>query len=1623
MKKIILLLLFAGMWGSVFAQSDKVKRLNDDQRVTQLFQQMQNGASLTKEQNEFLSPYWSRLKDNQPAAQRGPGGTPSVAAVTGYVRTVLSGQTYTQLAGGTTINTVGGLTSGTVDDGRVLITLPFTFTYDGTTYTQATMTTNGWVAMGDVVSTSFTPADFFTTTLPNSTIAAWFRDGNLNAGNGGSLVHGLDGTDVYVFEWRNSASDGSGGTSATLRYNAQVRIYGPASATPGRVELLYGTAGVGISTGASIGIEDATGGSGRYINALNGSITSTTTATAWVGNGNGYRFDPPPPIDASPTAATLPVGQLFGGTAYNLTVTIANNGTSNISAGYPVSYSVNGGPTITDATGGPAITVGNTAIYTFTGANALVPPVDGGLLDVTATVTVPGDGNAGNNTATIQTGRYAFPSQTVLAEDFNNPATFSGGTAGGPAGLTAGGGWLTLNQDGSTNAPFFVIPPPAGALTAFEGQSIANIFNRANGLSIDDYLITPQINGYDPAINIDSVVFYTRRRTAFSDSIDIRLSPGIGVPAGTSAASFTVRVAYIVSPFTPNYNRIAFRLNGSLPIGTTNYRVALRYLAFDGGSSGANTDAFAIDAFSIRRVAIPATPAIGVSGNSNAISNGSVTPSVTNNTDFRALPTTLGARALNFSIQNSGLAVLNLTGVPRVQITGANASDFTVTAQPAATVAVNGGSTAFTIEFDPSAAGTRTATVSIVHDGANTSTPFTFAIQGTGVTPISLATPYSDGFETMTIPDFSGGWTEEAVSGGLIDWQVLGNGANPTNTPFAGVQQAGVNTAGTFAGERRRILTPFFTAAGSSADAQLTFQFFKSTPTPTDNLEIYLSTNGGVTFALLTTIARVGTANQWELQTVPLPATQNNAGIQIAFEAVGGGGGAGNMFIDNVVVQVLSGPTAAITGNNNPVANGSVTPSLLNFTDFGIANTGAALRLHGGVRNLEQTAALNRSRAKSVSTQGKARSQATDAKNAVTVSESSTKGSGGNSIQALPGTITRTYTITNSGVSNLTIGTISFTGANASDFTVTTPPTSPIAPSASTTFQVTFNPSGDGVRNAIVSIVTNDAANNPYTFAIRGTGITSLTLPYVETFTGVPAGWTIQGIIGDPIWFLSNPITLPNGSTGQSAQANFFNAGTGSIGILQSPFLTLQGTTNPVLQFDVAYRTFNTEDDQIEVVISTDGGTTFQTGTPVLYNKSFATVPSMATLPPDNSGYEPAAVTEWRHETVNLTQFAGQSDLIIGFRGTSQFGNNAFLANVVIVDAASIAVIPVSGNGSQTAAGATVNFTNFGSGGNLYITRFNNTPPSQASPVFATNGSATTQQGSTFTPSTLGNRWWSISYDGQDYLATALAYSAAFDITALPGATNPNNLYVIKRIDRTASWQANSTTTAGNTLTAAGQTRFSDFGIGGDPGDNVLPVDLTGFTGRSLAQGITLNWATGTERDNLGFEVQRKEENTEEFVALADYRTNPQQLRGNGTTVQAHNYTFADNAVENGKTYTYRLVSVDLDGARHTYPQTVAVRAEGVITKAYSFGLMQNYPNPFNPSTVITYEVAKTSDVRLEVYDMLGRKITTLVSERKNAGRYSVNFNSLPLNLASGVYFYQLRAGEFNKSLKFILIK
>ncbi|GBD86928.1 bacterial leucyl aminopeptidase precursor [bacterium BMS3Abin03] len=190
---------------------------------------------------------------------------------------------------------------------------------------------------------------------------------------------------------------------------------------------------------------------------------------------------------------------------------------------------------------------------------------------------------------------------------------------------------------------------------------------------------------------------------------------------------------------------------------------------------------------------------------------------------------------------------------------------------------------------------------------------------------------------------------------------------------------------------------------------------------------------------------------------------------------------------------------------------------------------------------------------------------------------------------------------------------------------------------------------------------------------------------------------------------------------------------------------------------------------------------------------------------------------------------------------------------------------------------------------------------------------------------------------------------------------------------------------------------------------NIVPVELVSFSAIAMQDGVKLEWKTATELNNQGFEIERSV-NGNVFATVGF-------VEGNGTSSEINYYSYTDHPFIDGVTKIYyRLKQVDFDGS-FKYSNKVEVE----LITPLEFALEQNYPNPFNPSTVIKYSIPDNSFVTLNVYNLLGRKVATLVNDLQEAGSYEITFNAS--NLASGVYVYRLQSGSFNSVMKMILVK
>jgi hypothetical protein len=196
-----------------------------------------------------------------------------------------------------------------------------------------------------------------------------------------------------------------------------------------------------------------------------------------------------------------------------------------------------------------------------------------------------------------------------------------------------------------------------------------------------------------------------------------------------------------------------------------------------------------------------------------------------------------------------------------------------------------------------------------------------------------------------------------------------------------------------------------------------------------------------------------------------------------------------------------------------------------------------------------------------------------------------------------------------------------------------------------------------------------------------------------------------------------------------------------------------------------------------------------------------------------------------------------------------------------------------------------------------------------------------------------------------------------------------------------------------------------------------LPVELTSFTANASNGKVNLTWATASELNNRGFDVERKSASDNSWATISF-------VKGNGSTLSAKHYSYTDNSVNSGK-YIYRLKQIDDNG---TFKYSNEVNAD--INVPGKFSLSQNYPNPFNPSTKINYTLPVDSRVKIELFNITGQRVAELVNNEQPAGFYSLNVGANTFSkIASGVYIYKMTAIEkatgknFMSSMKLMLMK
>jgi len=208
--------------------------------------------------------------------------------------------------------------------------------------------------------------------------------------------------------------------------------------------------------------------------------------------------------------------------------------------------------------------------------------------------------------------------------------------------------------------------------------------------------------------------------------------------------------------------------------------------------------------------------------------------------------------------------------------------------------------------------------------------------------------------------------------------------------------------------------------------------------------------------------------------------------------------------------------------------------------------------------------------------------------------------------------------------------------------------------------------------------------------------------------------------------------------------------------------------------------------------------------------------------------------------------------------------------------------------------------------------------------------------------------------------------------------------------------------------------------------DGSLPVELSLLTATASADGVLIRWRTETEVNNAGFSIYRSEEEDGNYVKVAF-------VKGAGNSGMPIDYKFTDKKAEPGKTYFYYLEDIDVTGekSKSEIIKVVIPPAQPVEPIPKEFRLLQNYPNPFNPETWLPYELAKEARVTICIYDVNGQLVCRLELSKQEAGSYIDKEKAAywdgkdqtGKSVSSGLYFYTLKAGDFQATRRMLIVK
>ncbi|MBN1542003.1 T9SS type A sorting domain-containing protein [candidate division KSB1 bacterium] len=196
----------------------------------------------------------------------------------------------------------------------------------------------------------------------------------------------------------------------------------------------------------------------------------------------------------------------------------------------------------------------------------------------------------------------------------------------------------------------------------------------------------------------------------------------------------------------------------------------------------------------------------------------------------------------------------------------------------------------------------------------------------------------------------------------------------------------------------------------------------------------------------------------------------------------------------------------------------------------------------------------------------------------------------------------------------------------------------------------------------------------------------------------------------------------------------------------------------------------------------------------------------------------------------------------------------------------------------------------------------------------------------------------------------------------------------------------------------------------------IYAIELTNLSANRQGSSVVLQWETQSETQNFGFHVYKSLDSEGDFLRLTR-----EPIPGALNSQSVHSYRFVDSDVKDGHVYYYKLSDIDITGSE-TFHGPVSV----ALSLPEAYRLYPVYPNPFNERTTIEFELTQPADVRLEIFDINGRRVKTILEEERDAGRHREMWDATDARgcrVATGLYLVQLIANQLGQVQKVQLLR